>query len=81
MSKKTIVRGPFLQTSSGLVYSVTLLSGHIVTNPSGFGTQVEVELSEDSVQVPDVHRLEDHHPGATKRQVFGALRRAAQPVK
>ena len=81
MSKKNIVRGPFLQTSSGLVYSVTLLSGHIVTNPSGFGAQVEVESSEDSVQAPDVHRLEDHHPSATKWQVFDGLGRAAQPVK
>lgn len=77
MSKKNSLRGPFLQTPSGLVYSVTLLSGHIVTNPSGFGTQVEVELSEDSAQVPDVHQLEDYRPDTTKQQVFDALRRTA----
>lgn len=42
MKGKNIICGPVLQTPSGLVYSVTLLSGHIVTNPTGFGTDVEL---------------------------------------
>ena len=42
MKSENIVHGPVLQTPSGLVYSITLLSGHIVTNPTGFGTDVEL---------------------------------------
>ena len=41
MKGKNIIYGPVLQNPSGLVYSVTLLSGRIVTNPTGFGTDDE----------------------------------------
>lgn len=43
MMDVTVVRGPIVQSYSGIVYSVTLLSGHVVTNPDGFGTGMATE--------------------------------------
>jgi len=40
MTDVKTVRGPIVETYGGLIYSVTLLSGHVVTNPSGFGVPV-----------------------------------------
>ena len=43
MRNKNVIHAPFIQAHSGggLVYSVTLLSGQIVTNPTGFGVDTE----------------------------------------
>jgi hypothetical protein len=40
MKDENIIHGPILQTPFGLMHSVTLLSGHIVTNPAGFGADL-----------------------------------------
>jgi hypothetical protein len=42
MKNDNIIHGPFLQTPSTLVYSVTLMSGQIITSPAGFGFDVSL---------------------------------------
>jgi len=59
MKGNNVIKGPILPTVSNLVYSVTLLSGNVVTNPSGFG------LEEDSNWKPN---LEDLEPVAEKEK-------------
>jgi hypothetical protein len=38
MNEPTIIHGPIIQSHTRMVYSITLLSGHVVTSPDGFGT-------------------------------------------
>ena len=38
--KNNSIKGPFLHTPSNLVYSVTLMSGNIITSPIGFGRDI-----------------------------------------
>ena len=42
MKGTNIIKGPILPTTSNLVYSITLLSGNIVTNPAGFGAEEDI---------------------------------------
>lgn len=81
MKSKNIIRGPVLQTSSGLVYSVTLLSGHIVTSPAGFGVDVELTPPISETDTNNTHRLEDYAPGANREEVHKALRHIATTQK
>ena len=80
MKNKNVIKGPFLQTPSNLLYSITLLSGHIVTNPAGFGTDIEtiepIEFFKDTT-----HQLEPYEPGADRAQVHDALKRVATASK
>jgi hypothetical protein len=65
MKTKNIIQGPVLQTSSGgLVYSVTLLSGHIVTSPAGFGIDIESIVPVDVSIEDSTRHLEDYEPSA-----------------
>ena len=58
MKDKNIIHGPVLQTPSGLVYSVTLLSGHIVTNPTGFGVDVDLKPPMNESDKDSSHNLD-----------------------
>jgi hypothetical protein len=80
MKSKKIVYGPVLQTpSGGLVYSVTLLSGHIVTNPAGFGIGIESIVPAD-ISIEDTARhLEDS--GFTKKDFESDLIKASKRIK
>lgn len=73
MKSKNIIRGPVLQTPSGLMYSITLLSGHIVTNPAGFGVDIESIVPDVSIEDGTRH-LEDYEPGANREQAHNTLR-------
>ncbi len=53
MSEKNVVNGPLLQTPSALVYSITLLSGRIVSSPLGFGIEA-VDSATPTVDVSEV---------------------------
>lgn len=41
MNEPTIIHGPIIPFQARMVYSITLLSGHIVTSPDGFGAEEE----------------------------------------
>lgn len=81
MKGTNIIKGPVLQTPSGLVYSVTLLSGHIVTSPMGFGVDIESVVPTDISVKDNTRHLEDYEPGANREQVHNALRRVATAKK
>jgi len=81
MKSKNIIRGPVLPTPSGLVYSVTLLSGHIITSPAGFGADVELTPPISETDTSNTHRLEDYAPGANREEVYKALRYVATAQK
>ena len=81
MKNRNVIKGPFLQTTSNLVYSVTLLSGHIVTSPAGFGIGIESIVPIDVLAKDSTRQLEDYEPGADREQVYGALRRVATASK
>lgn len=74
MKGKNIVKGPILPTTSSLVYSITLLSGNIVTSPAGFGIG---DFALPTEPIDSVNHLEDYEPGADREQVYDALRRVA----
>jgi hypothetical protein len=38
MNEPKVIHGPILPFQARTIYSVTLLSGHVVTSPEGFGT-------------------------------------------
>lgn len=63
MKNKNVIKGPFLQTHSGLVYSVTLLSGQIVTSPVGFGIETETIVPMDVIPEDSTHELKYYEPG------------------
>lgn len=67
MNDKNIIKGPILPTPSGLVYSITLLSGHIVTNPAGFGVDIESVVPTESID--STRHLGEYKPGVSKEQV------------
>lgn len=79
MKSKNIIKGPILPTPSGLVYSITLLSGHIVTSPAGFGVDIESVVPTESID--NTHYLEDYEPGASREQVHNVLRHVATAKK
>ena len=79
MKGKNIIKGPIIPTSSGLIYSITLLSGNIVTSPAGFGIDIESTLSTEPID--NTRHLEDYEPGADREQVHDALRRVATAKK
>ena len=79
MKDKNIIKGPILPTPSGLVYSITILSGNIVTSPAGFGIDIESVVPAESID--STHHLEDYEPSASKEQVHDALRRVATAKK
>jgi hypothetical protein len=47
MREHKIIHGPIIQTNSRMIYSITLLSGHIITSPDGFA--IEDTLSMNNV--------------------------------
>jgi len=73
MKGKNIIHGPILQTHSGVVYSITLLSGHIVTNPEGFGIDIELTPPIRASDTDNIHRIEDYAPGANREEVHKAV--------
>ncbi len=82
MKSKNIIHGPVLQTpSGGLVYSVTLLSGHIVTSPAGFGIDIEFIVPADVSIEDSTRHLEDHEHGSNREQVNNTLRLVATAKK
>jgi len=81
MKNENIIHGPIIPMHSGIIYSVTLLSGHIVTSPEGFGVNVESTPSTSESNRGDLHRLEDYAPGASRDEVHKALRRVATAKK
>jgi len=82
MKGDNIIHGPVLQTpSGGMVYSVTLLSGHIVTNPMGFGVSIEPIVPTDICPTDSTRQLEDYEPGATQTQVLAALKKVVTSPK
>jgi hypothetical protein len=81
MKGKNIIKAPFLQTPSSLVYSITLLSGHIVTSPAGFGVDIESVVPTDVSVKDSTRHLEDYELGANGEQVRNTLRRVATKKK
>lgn len=79
MKGKNIIKGPILPTPSGMVYSITLLSGNIVTSPAGFGVDIESVLP--TAPIDSTRHLEDYEPGADREQVHDALRHVATTKK
>jgi hypothetical protein len=51
-----VLEGPMPPQTGGAMYSVTLPSGMIVTNPSGFGT-AEIETSFEAIIVTEDGRV------------------------
>ncbi len=63
MKDEKIIHGPIVRTHSGMVYSITLLSGHVVTNPEGFGVDIELTPPMRESDVDRVQQLEGRAPG------------------
>ena len=59
MKNSNVIKGPILPTASAVVYSITLLSGNIVTNPSGFGNDQEFTPNNPLAEVDIV--VENHN--------------------
>lgn len=82
MKGKNIIKGPILSipsAPSSIVYSITLLSGHMITNPAGFGVDIDSLVSVEPID--STRRLENYEPGADREQVHDALRRVATARK
>jgi hypothetical protein len=68
MKDKKIIHGPIIRTHSRMVYSITLLSGHIVTNPEGFGKDIDLLPGVNESDAESIHRVEDYGLGANRNQ-------------
>jgi hypothetical protein len=68
MKDKKIIHGPIVQTHCGMVYSITLLSGHIVTNPEGFGKNIDLTPQVNESDADSIPRLEDFAPSANRNE-------------
>lgn len=62
MNEPTIVHGPIIPFQARTVYSVTLLSGHVVTSPEGFGSWEALAPVADEPKPDYVYRPRDHSP-------------------
>lgn len=69
MKVRNIIHGPIVQTHSGIVYSITLLSGHIVTSPEGFGIDIELTPKISDSDMDNIPRIEDYAPDTNQKEI------------
>jgi hypothetical protein len=67
MNKYKVVHGPVIQTNSRMIYSITLLSGHIITSPDGF--IAEDVFSTNNVDDNNLPRIKENTEDVNKQEI------------